>query len=836
MVSSQFSFRPVVLACVMALGVLSASMAQAQTTLNGSSKIRLSGNKQRGTVQTRGGKGGVGADVVGKIDLTGFAHANSVALRGQDVRNSQVRVHGNQSDGQISSMGALAAANSVVADGGGKGRVSLHDSHVVNARNRAKEVHASGGSGSVAAGAVASVNKPGRSLANSQEFAQSDVKNTRSAIIGNQAEQISADGGSALANSVLARASRLEHAQVQHSGNRASHISAQGGQGSVGGGAVANVSVRSMAAANSLSVRDSKVGGDTRIVFKGNEATQVDASGGTAFVNSVAAYGQSDVQGSTVVLEKNTARNVRTQGASKEVLGGGRSKNGILVANGVYAEGNEGAQLSRAHVAIRNNRATDLHADGGRINANALAINARGKVQGGTVVLADNRASQISSQGTETTAAGFAALDRGVGNSHANAVQINGQARDSRISVARNEASHVSASKGVAAANSVTTGADATLDGARIRLAGNVSTRVQADERKTALAASLHNEGRISQSGVHIANNRTSAKANRDDAVIASVHNRSGGSIEGNSTLWVQGNQGSVADRGQAHSVDNRGQIRASRLVVVRNRGDVRDKGSLSSIENSKDIRNSTIVLADNARSSVAQDGLANSVRNSGTLENSTLIVARNRAQVQSGGQANSVENTGQMRNSTVVIADNHARVTGDGMVNSLKNTGRMQGSTVALLGNKGSSTGGGKINSVDNGGQMTGNVVIAGNRGTVGAGGVVNSVVNQGDISGTVLIAGNTGAAGAGGIANSVINKGRINGMVAIVGNNTVAAAGMTSGGVQVNHGGTVHGAAGVAGGVAWSANKGVAAHAPPTGVIQQSVIVGGAGDRVFR
>ena len=41
---SQFSFRPVAFACVVALGALCASGVHAQTSLNGPSKIRVIGN------------------------------------------------------------------------------------------------------------------------------------------------------------------------------------------------------------------------------------------------------------------------------------------------------------------------------------------------------------------------------------------------------------------------------------------------------------------------------------------------------------------------------------------------------------------------------------------------------------------------------------------------------------------------------------------------------------------------------------------------------------------------------------------------------------------------
>ena len=100
----QFSFRPIAFACVVALGALSASGVHAQTSLNGNSKIRVIGNKQSGKVETKGASGGVGANVVGKIDLTGSAHANAAALRNQDMRNSQVQVQGNRSEGNISSV------------------------------------------------------------------------------------------------------------------------------------------------------------------------------------------------------------------------------------------------------------------------------------------------------------------------------------------------------------------------------------------------------------------------------------------------------------------------------------------------------------------------------------------------------------------------------------------------------------------------------------------------------------------------------------------------------------------------------------------------------------
>ena len=718
---SQFSFRPVAFACVVALGALSASGVHAQTSLNGNSKIRVIGNKQSGKVETKGASGGVGANVVGKIDLTGSAHANAAALRNQDMRNSQVQVQGNRSEGNISSVGSTAAANSVLASGG-----QMQGSRAVNADNRAQNVSATGGKGHVALGAVASVDKTGRSLANSQSFEQTEVKNTRSIVSGNQADQVHSSGGSALANSVLARQSKLDNATVQSANNRASRVSANGGKGSVALGA-ANTNARSMAAANSVSVKDGTVGNGVRVNVSGNQATQVEASGGSAFANSVAVYNQGRVQGGTITLQKNTASNVSVKGSTNEVLGGGRSKNGILAANSVYVEGNEGTEINRATVAVRGNTATDVQADGGRVNANALAVNARGKVNGGTVLLDSNRASNISSKSSETTVMGRA-VSRNVGTSQANALQVDGQMNNARVGIVRNQATNVSASKGLAAANSVAVGNDGRLDNARVRIAGNTTTRAQAENGKTALVSSLQNEGRINNADVAIQNNRMSAHAGRGDAVAASVHNRNGGRIEGGSRIQVSGNTGDVVEKGSVNSVDNHGEIHASRLTVMSNTGSVR-----------------------------------------------------------SGGQANSVENTntGQLRNSNVLISGNLARATNGGMVNSVKNSGEINQSTITLVGNVGATTGNGKVNSIENRGRLRGKVVIAGNQGSAAAGGTTNSVINHGDLRGTVLISGNQGTAATGGITNSVINKGNISGTVAIVGNQVVAApAGSTLGG----------------------------------------------------
>lgn len=831
---SRFSVRPLALAAVVALGVLPMSLVQAQTQLHGNSKVRVSGNRQSGTVQSKGGKGGVGANVVGQIDLSSATHVNTTALRQQDVRSSQLRVRGNHSEGSISSVGAQAAANSIVADGG-SGRSSVDNSHLLNANNRAKDVSASGGSGSVAKGVVASVNKQGRSLANSQSFDGTDVKNTRATVLNNQADRVQTDGGLALANSVLARQSKLDGAQLHQSGNRASQISARGGEGSVAAGAASH-NTRSMAAANAVSVRDSELRQDARLLLKNNQATRVDANGGTAFVNSVAVYGQGQMQGGTVAVTGNTAQDVRTQGGSGQVLGGGRSKNGILVANGVYAEGSERAELSRASVLVRGNRANNLQADGGRVNANALAVNGRGKLNGGSVRLDRNQASHISSQGSEATAFGHAAFDRGVGHAQANAVQINGQARDSLLHVSRNTAQQVSASKGAAVANSVVVDGDAQLNKAQVRIARNHSTQVQADNQKTALAASLHNEGQIGQSQVQIEGNRTtSLRATREDAAVASVRNRSAGRIENGSRIVLRSNQGSVAEQGQAHGVDNSGQIRSSRITVAGNHGQVRNQGSISSVENSRQISNSTIRLAGNT-GSVSQGGQVNGVHNSGTISQSNIVISGNRGHAQRGGQINSVDNSREMHNSQVLIAGNQGNSDGGGLVNSVKNTGQMKNATVALISNQGSAKGDARVNSVENKGRLNGRVLIAGNHGHATAGGTVNSVINHGDLKGTVVIAGNHGTAmGPGSVANSVINHGRIDGKVAIVGNTTTAGPGMTAGSVRVNHGGSLHAAAGVTGGVGWSANK-ATGMAPSTGVVSQSVIVGGAADRVYR
>lgn len=789
-------------------------------TVRGGS-VLLAGNTAD-KVRTAGGSGSIGGGAVGALERNGRALANTVVADHQStLERAAIAATGNRG-ASVTGAGGLAAANSLMVT---EGRVQ--NTAVTLAGNRADNVQSTGYAAQAGGGLLFSASQQSAALANTLSITGSQLDAATLTLAGNTAARLSARGGALQANSIAVEngsgaPSRLSADGVL-SGNTASDMSTTADSVS-GAGGLASRDSRARAAANALVLHDGvRVDASSPWLIAGNTVRGVHATGGTALVNALAAYRSATVQGSPVTIVGNTGQDLRAMGSGAQALGVGSKSNGVLAANGLYMDGSGATALSQSSLLVAGNTARQLTADGGRINANALSVNAQGRVQGSTVTLAGNTASDVRSEGREGIVAGFAAFGKGVGQANANAVQVLGEMRAASVQLLGNQAGRVQATEGLAAANSVSQGAGGRVQGVQALVAANTAVSTQAEQGSTALANSVQADGTLQGSAVQVVANQGSARAASRDGLANSVRAQSRGRIAG-SNVTVTANQGS-AQQGTVNSVDVAGTLQGGSITILGNQGSARDGGAINSVVGSGRVTGSQITILGNAGS--ANGGLANSVRGDGSITGSSITILGNQASAQGGSsKVNSVTGSGSIKGSQVLIAGNTGRASGSGLVNGLHNSGSISGAQIVVTGNQGNATGGGTVNSVDNRGQLSGRVIIAGNRGSTTMGGTVNSLVNHGVMAGTVVIAGNQGNAAVGGVSNSVINQGVITGAVTIVGNMTAAAAGMTSGSVR-NVGGAITGAVGVAGNTPFAANPGYTYTLPSMGVVNQSVTV---------
>ena len=766
-----------------------------QAAMRGSDATLLGNTASNVTVD--GGSASVGAGVVAEFAKLGRALANSVVLdQGAEVVDAPPNLSANEATG-VHGMGGLAAGNSVLV--GSASRVS--GAAVIVQDNHAQDVSATGFSGSAGAGLIASIAQKSLALANTLAVFASNVTGTVT-LLGNRVIALVSNGGTAQANSASIErgegdASRLA-GTVAITDNRASNLSS-GARSSSGAGHAFSTEMDARAAANALVLKDgARLDSAGTLSIAGNQASFLEAVGGTVLVNSLAAYRGATVA-APVSLRDNVASNVSAGGGSSQVVGVGRNRNGVVAVNGLYLDGGDAGAVSLRNTpaTLIGNTAQQINANGGRINTNALAINGTGSVSGGSFFAQGNSALRVSSEGSEGTVLGYAAIDRGVGSANANALQVLGRLTDSTVGLMRNQATDVRAEKGLAAANSVVIDKDGSIANAPVGLASNQANGVQASGGKTALANSVLAEGRIEGGSVAATANITpKAAAGSEDAQASSLRVR-GGANQGRTTAVVMGNGADVNDGGTANSIDNGGGAENTRLSVASNHATIRGGGTANSV--------------------VLERG--------GSVQGGQVDVLGNHATVNGGGLANSVRSRGAIASSQITILGNQATVNGGGTVNSVDNRGRIDSARIVIASNTGEARGGGTVNSVDNRGQMSGRISIIGNRGTATGGGTVNSVVNHGVLTGDVTIAGNTGSAVMGGTANSLINHGVVSGKVSIVGNGSVVSAGMTAG--SVRNMSALVGSAGVSAGVPTVANPGYDVKLPSTGLISNTVTV---------
>lgn len=762
------------------------------------SAITVSGNTAS-RVETAGGGGNIGGGAVGAFERNSRAVANSVVVDG-GARLDGAPVVVNANDARdMRAAGGSAVAGSVLATGGGE----LRGVRTTLADNRTAQVRATGFDAQAGGGLLGSASQQALVLANSLSAEGSVVTSGSALFSRNVATGLTANGGKLLANSVSVErngggASELA-GDVLLAGNTARDITTGAG-GMAGPGRVFSQERKARAAANAVAlVDDARVDAGSRLQLADNIAGRVAAVGGTALVNALGVYRGARITSSPLTIAGNEARDITAGGGSGQAAGVGSVRNGILVANGAYLEAEGGARLSGTPVTVARNTADRLNAHGGRVTGNAVALNGRGDVQGGSVVIAGNRADGVRSEGAEGTVLGHAVIDRGVGNAAANAALVLGRLRGVAVQLAGNTASQVVAEQGLAAANSLVVDEQGSVSQAQVTIASNRASDTHARDEHTALAGSVQNRGRIEGGSAVVAGNIAGAQARGGDALAASVRNGRQGSISG-SQVTVARNRATARDQGRASSLDNDGTIAGGQITILNNSGHA------------------------------SSDGVLNSVVNSGAIRGGQVTILGNQGEA-AGGTVNSLVNRGQIHGGQVTIAGNTGSSRQGGTVNSVVNerSGRMQAANVVIAGNNGSATRGGVVNSVVNHGLLSGRVAVVDNRGSATLGGTVNSLVNHGVMSGNVVIAGNRGSTAGGGVSNSVINSGVISGSVAIVGSRSAAGVGMTAGSVR-NHGGALVGSANVTGGVPTLANPGMSVTLPSTGVITRSITVGPA------
>ena len=254
----------------------------------------------------------------GSLQMPGRATANSVLLDATELRNADVSLSGNEAR-RVTSIGGSALANALTA-----ARSTLADSRILHTDNRAEDVRAGGGAGAVGRGTIAQVDLTGVAAANAVSLASSELRGAQLVLAGNQAAQVVATGGSALANSVSFTDHRLASSagyQAGISDNTARNVQAWGGEGSILGGALADVRISASALANTISVTGGALADAPVHQVASNRASDVVATGGGAAGNSLWLDGAT-VRAGSVLIAGNAAETVRTAGGSGSIGGG----------------------------------------------------------------------------------------------------------------------------------------------------------------------------------------------------------------------------------------------------------------------------------------------------------------------------------------------------------------------------------------------------------------------------------------------------------------------------------------------------------------------------------
>ncbi|WP_347485126.1 hypothetical protein ABFV80_003023 [Vandammella animalimorsus] len=829
-----------------------------QAQLDASSLTQQDNSAQQ--VRTNGGSVSALGGALGAAERSSRAGANSVVLADQAaLKNMQVLQQGNQARG-LDVRGGQAMANSVLADQ----QASLQDGQVLIEHNQAQELSTQGSQEQLAGGLLWKAQQDAVVLANSLAVVGSQWRSPQLALQANTAGQLHADGGSITANSVsLERgdgAGSALHAPVWLKGNTAIEVQTQAESSST---AISSSHTRARAALNAVLLHDnSSVDADSQLQIAGNRAELVSGMGGTALVQSLAAYRGASLARTPVTIENNRAQGIHARGDHQQTLGYGSSRHGIAAVNSVYLEGQQGAGLKDSHVQVQANRAEEMHADGALVQANTLALSQRGRLLESQALVRNNQAASVSAF-AQTTRGLFGVNERqSFADVNLNTLDIQAPLAASSLLVEDNRVERVDAQEGGASVNSVALGQRAQgLRALEMRVAGNQATGVRSSQGQQALAHSVTIDGTASNSRLDVVGNQAQQVHADAAGAEASSVKADGGSSVAHSSIGITGNRASIGTGGTVASVKNQqgGRIAQSRITIANNQASASQGGVNASVINSGSLGNAAITISGN-RGSAANAALANSVRNRHGRLGGQIAILNNRGQAAAGGVLNSVDNSGGSLSGSVTIVGNQGQASGNALANSVHNSGSMNGRIVLaankanasssgvanavknqgqlsgrvnIVGNDGTASTSGTVNSVVNNGLMAADVSIVGNRGSASMGGVSNSVVNNGLMAGRVLIAGNQSST-AGGTVNSLINHGVMTGSVNIVANRGAAAPGTTTGSV-INAGALV-GAAGVAANVPHVANPGYTYTVPSTGVINQSVLIAPAYNFVFQ
>lgn len=824
------------------VNALTAARSQLRDTQIGSS-----GNRAQG-IRAGGGSAGIGRGMIGGVNLTGVAAANTVAIAGSDLRGARLSVTDNMAT-QMASTGGSALANSIsftdhqLTAGGGYG------AQLTN--NTARNVQAFGGEGSLLGGALADVSMSASALANAISVNKGALKDSPShTLVGNRAQDVVATGGGASANSLWLDNATVQGGSIRLGNNVAEQVRTSGISGSVGAGVVGAVEKNGRALGNTVAVDRQATLDRATLSLQSNEGRGITGTGGFAAANSVA-VSEGRIQNSNVTLVNNRASQMSSTGGSAQVGGSvlySTSQQSSALANTLAVTG---SQLDAKTVTFAGNQAGNLHAKGGILMANSVSLEDGGGASSqlsASGSMMGNTAQDMSSAARSTSAAAGLARNKSSARAAANALVLHDDARMDASSpwlISMNDARQVHVDGGTALVNALAAYRGARVENSSLTILGNRAQDIRASGGASQVAGlgsssngvlaanSLYMDGtqpnRLTATQLQIMGNtarQLNADGGRINANAVSLNGQgriehSTTSIFGNTATDIrsEGKEGTVAGfaafgkgvgQANANAIQVLSAMRQASLQLMGNTArNVSSPDGLASANSitqadgaGMDRLHATLAanVATEARADGGRTALANGVHADGNLSNASVQVVGNQGSAQTAGDdalVNSVraQKRGRISESSVSIAANRGSASG-GRANSVDVAGNVRASQITVMGNQGSASQGGTINSVTGKGQVTAsNITVLGNTGSASRG-TANSVDVAGSIAGSQLaILGNQGNAQGGGTVNSVTGKGSIKGsQISIIGN-----SGSTRGGGTVNsvdNGGSIAGA----------------------------------------
>ena len=760
----------------------------------------------------------------GSLQMPGRATANSVLMDASEAHEARVSMVQNEAD-DVVSMGGAALTNALTV-----ARSKLRDSQIQSANNKAQAVRAGGGSARLGRGMLGEVNLTGVAAANTVAISGSELQAARLNLFDNKATQMTSTGGSALANSV----SFTDHQLTGGAGydanlqkNEATNVQAFGGEGSLLGGALADVRVSASALANAISVQKGKLNESPLHSLANNRATDVVATGGGASANSIWLDG-STVQGGSIHLDRNVSEQVRTAGGSGSIgMGviGSFEKNGRALSNTVALD--KESTLQKSTLQLQGNEGRTVTGSGGFAAVNSVAVS-EAQVEKSTVTLMNNRASQVSSTGFSGQAGGsllYSASQQST--AMANTLSVSGSKLDAgSVNFANNEAHGLTAKGGILMGNSVSVergkDSDSQLS-ASGSMMGNTARDMSSAAKSSSAVAGLARSESNARAAANALVLNSNAKMDQSSSWLISMNTAQQVHVDGGTALV----NALAAYRGA--------RVQNSAVSILANKADdVRASGGASQVagagsksngilaanslyidgESSTRLSNTPLQIVGNTvRSLNAEGGRINanalSINGRGSLETSTATLIGNTASsVRSAGDedtvlghavfdkgvghanANAIQVLSAMRNASLQLigntASNVTATKGLASANSITQTGSgsMSRLNATLLANTAGETRADDdkmalTNSVHADGAIeNATVQIMANQGSAQTGGeeaLINSVrTKQGSrITGSsVTVAANRGSARSA-KANSVDVEGGVRGsQVAVMGN----------------------------------------------------------------